>query len=311
MVPDLVDAAFELPEDGVSAPVRSPFGWHVLQVTGIEDEGIAQFEDVRDEIELAVKRDQALDLMFEFANGLDDAMAGGASLAEAVDELGLSLISTPPLSAEGEAQRQAETRPVPALADVLATAWTLSNGETSSLQETEARDGYYIVRVDRIVLPAIQPLAEVRDAVVAAWTADQFANAAIALAEQAESRLTAGESAVVIANDLGPATRAGETPGLLRDGSNRGDLPGTLVSRLFEMELGATTLLPTEAGALAARLTSIERAEPSANDRGTLADEIRRGLTEDMLAQYLSALRASHTVEVNLDTVNRLRGEEG
>src|SRR3546814_11863865 len=39
MLPQLADAGFSLPEGGVSDPVQTPFGWHVLAVTGIRPEG--------------------------------------------------------------------------------------------------------------------------------------------------------------------------------------------------------------------------------------------------------------------------------
>lgn len=311
MVPALADPAFDLPEGGISAPLRSPFGWHVLEVTGVEEGGTVPFEQVRAEIERLAKRDRALDLLFEFSNALDDAMAGGASLAEAAAEVGVSLVSTPPVSAQGEPRGDAEAPAIPAWPEVLGTAWTLPEGAQSRLEEAEARDGYYIVRVDRIILPAVRPLEAVREAVAEAWRADQYAEAAIELADEAKSRLEAGEEPDAIAAALGPAAVAGETPGLLRDGSNRESLPEMLVANLFEMERGETTLLPTDEGAIAARLAAVSQAEPAPETRRQLAEGLRNSLSEDLVAQYLAALRDDYSVEINRDMLDRLRGTEG
>lgn len=311
MVPDLAEPAFSLPEGGISTPVRTPFGWHVLQVTGVEEGGTVPFEAVREDVERAVKRDRALDLLFEFSNALDDAMAGGASLAEAADLLGLPLVSTPPVSAEGEARGDEQAPPIPAWPEVLATAWTLAEGQQSRLEETEARDGYYIVRVDRIIPPAVRPLEAVRSQVAEAWRADQYAEAAIELADAAKSRLDSGEDPAAIAEALGPAAVAGETPALLRDGSNRDGLPDVLVSNLFEMERGETTLLPTAEGAIAARLASVSEGDSAPEARQQLAEGLRAELSEDLMAQYLAALRADYPVEINRAMLDRWRGTEG
>ncbi|NBC34639.1 MAG: hypothetical protein GVY13_18340 [Alphaproteobacteria bacterium] len=311
MVPALAEPAFTLPGGGISAPVQTPFGWHVLEVTGVEEGGTVPFEDVREEVERAAKRDRAFDLLFEFSNALDDALAGGASLVEAADRVGLSLVSTPPVSAEGEPRGDAAVPAIPAWPEVVGTAWTLAAGEQSRLEETEARNGYYIVRVDRIIPPAVRPLEEVRQQVAAAWRADQYAEAAIDLADSARSRLESGEEPAAIAAALGPAAVAGETPALLRDGSNRDGLPEVLVSNLFEMERGETTLLPTDEGALAARLATVSAADAAPDARQQLAEGLRAGLSEDLMAQYLSALRADYPVEINRAMVDRLRGSEG
>lgn len=47
MVPEFEKAAFSLKKDEISSPVRSSFGWHVIQQLDYKPEGAAPFEEVR------------------------------------------------------------------------------------------------------------------------------------------------------------------------------------------------------------------------------------------------------------------------
>lgn len=51
--PDFRDAAFELELNKVSKPIQSSFGWHIIEVTEIEDK--EKFEDIKSILELEMK----------------------------------------------------------------------------------------------------------------------------------------------------------------------------------------------------------------------------------------------------------------
>jgi len=50
MVPEFADAAFALEKDEISAPVKSPFGWHLIHLTDKRDRPAPKLEEVRDQI---------------------------------------------------------------------------------------------------------------------------------------------------------------------------------------------------------------------------------------------------------------------
>ena len=59
MVKPFEEAAFALEQDTISDPVRSRFGYHIIQVTGIEGGAVQPFEEVRQQIADELKRDIA------------------------------------------------------------------------------------------------------------------------------------------------------------------------------------------------------------------------------------------------------------
>ncbi|WP_376091028.1 SurA N-terminal domain-containing protein [Roseomonas sp. CCTCC AB2023176] len=88
-LPSLAEAAFAAPEGGVTQPVQSPFGWHVLRVAAIQAAEQKSEADLRAEVRAELAREKAADRAYEEANRLDDAFAGGATVEEAVSRLNL------------------------------------------------------------------------------------------------------------------------------------------------------------------------------------------------------------------------------
>ncbi|HET8727399.1 MAG TPA: SurA N-terminal domain-containing protein, partial [Alphaproteobacteria bacterium] len=125
MLPQLGEAGFALPKDGISDPVQSPFGWHVLQVTGIQPAGTTSFEEARPDLEAELKLDRALDEVFEVANEFEDALAGGTNLEEAAAQLGMPVIEMPPVAADGSTQDGAVLPDLPSRSEILGTAFGL------------------------------------------------------------------------------------------------------------------------------------------------------------------------------------------
>jgi peptidyl-prolyl cis-trans isomerase C len=50
MVPEFADAAFKLKVGEISAPVKSPFGWHIIQVEDTRQSQLPPFDQVKEEV---------------------------------------------------------------------------------------------------------------------------------------------------------------------------------------------------------------------------------------------------------------------
>ena len=58
MVPEFDKVAFALPEGGVSDPVRTSFGWHIIKVEERKSAPVKPFEEVKDQLQEKLTREQ-------------------------------------------------------------------------------------------------------------------------------------------------------------------------------------------------------------------------------------------------------------
>jgi peptidyl-prolyl cis-trans isomerase D len=91
MVKEFEDAAFSQPPGGVGGLVRSPFGFHLIEVTEARDPGPTSFEYARETLLAAFRQAEAERLYYEQIERLADlTYENSGSLEPAAQSLGLS-----------------------------------------------------------------------------------------------------------------------------------------------------------------------------------------------------------------------------
>ena len=95
MVEPFEEAAFSLPQGELSAPVKTGFGYHIIQVTETRGGSEAGFEELRDQVTAAYRKQQAEDLYYNYYERLvDAAYENPDSLQPAAELLGLAVERT-------------------------------------------------------------------------------------------------------------------------------------------------------------------------------------------------------------------------
>ncbi len=102
MVPEFDDAAFALAKDAISEPVRSSFGFHIIQVTEIQPAKIPDMAEARAQLVEEALRKQAEALFFERAETLGKiTFENPDTLVTAAEQLDLKIQETAWLPATG------------------------------------------------------------------------------------------------------------------------------------------------------------------------------------------------------------------
>jgi peptidyl-prolyl cis-trans isomerase D len=308
-LPELAEAAFALAPGAVSAPVRTPFGWHVLRVGTIEAGAQRSLDEVRGELRAEIQAERAADLAFERVNRVEDALAGGASLAEAARRYSLGYIETR-LDATGRAPDGTEVAlPVaPAVRPaVLRAIFTAERGAAPRLQEGEW--GFLALDVREITPPALRPLDTVREQVVAGFLAaarrrwqEERAAALLAATRTGQTLAAAAEAAQIKAEELGPFPR---------EAGGGNPMPRDLLAPVFELAPNATTMIERAQSFAVMQLLSVTPADLSgeAAQIATLRTEAAQAMAEDFEAQYQAALRARANVRINPRLVEQMAGQ--
>jgi peptidyl-prolyl cis-trans isomerase D len=208
MDPAFEQAAFELPLDRVSEPVRSRFGYHLIEVTEVTGGDVKPFEAVRDQLLKEATTGQSEAIFFDIAERLATlAYESPDSLIPAAETLDLPIQTSDWFDRNGGEGIFANPK-------VTAAAFSedvLTLGNNSELMEPD-RDlmQAIVLRVDEHRPPSVEPLEEVRDQVVELIQQQKAEQAALAAAEAMVQRLKSGEDLSAVAGDFEP-----RTPGLV------------------------------------------------------------------------------------------------
>jgi peptidyl-prolyl cis-trans isomerase D len=305
-LPELAEAAFALPVGGVTAPVQSPFGWHVLQVEKIEPGHTRTLAEVRDTLRHDLAQEKAADLAFERANRVEDALAGGDTLAEVAQRfnLGFAAIRTDATGHDAEGKEVALPVIEASRQPLLRAIFTAERGAAPRLGETEA--GFVAVTINEVIPPALKPFETVEPAVRDAFLQDARRRTQEERAAALLAATRSGKPLTEAAREAGHGFR--DIGALRRDMRQDAPVPPELLAPLFELKLHEATMVPTRTGFAVAQLTEVTPADPDA-DAAALArirSEATQAVANDLEMQFMTALRARSNVRINPRIVDQL-----
>lgn len=303
--PELADPVFALEPDKPSAPVKTGFGWHILEVTSIEPGGVPSYESVRDDLRKQLAHDQAVDRLYEMANQIEDALAGGASVDEVAAKFNLKPIKVAASDPNGQTPK-GEAVQIPAVEqDVLRTVFETPQGQSSRVVESKEGGTFYLVQVTEVTPAGTKPQSEVGDQLREMWLAEKRSAAVEKQAKEFAAKVGEGKSLAEVAKDNGLEIKTSEP--FLRNAQGTSGLPSNLVGAVFEAKPNEAVTAAGPGGWYVAQVKSIERPDPS-TDKAAL-DQLERQLgaqiRNDLVAEYQNGLRSRFPVEIHRQEIDR------
>lgn len=304
-IAELAKAAFEAPM-GVSGPVQSPFGWHVLQVNSIIPGSAATLDAAREKLRADIAAERAADQLYRRTARIEDFLAGGGSLADAAQQFGMVLANAPAVDAMG---RDPEGRPVElgrAAAAALQAAFEQSPGRVGRL--TEAPNGdFFVVQVGAVTPAALRPFATVREAVLAAWTADAKSRAAEAAATALMTAARApGASLTSVATSTGLAVRRSEAAPRPDPRVPATVLPREIAEPLFGLAPNEVSMARAQGGFAVFQLVEVIAATPDAEALSAFRARTAGAMGQDIEMLFVQALRQRAGTTVNARAIDLL-----
>jgi peptidyl-prolyl cis-trans isomerase D len=307
--PALASAVFAAPLDSIPDPVQSALGWHVLRIIKRTPGVSTSFEQAREGLRTEIAEQRASDQIYDYANKVQDAMAGGAGLDQLPQGLGLAAV-TGTLDAQGNTP-QGQPAPIPGSPDLrsalIAAAFAAKVNEPPHLTEVPgtAAPGqptppvsYYAVTVDAVTPPAVKPFDVVRDQVLQDWTRDAERHEQEVAAAHFYTALQSGQSIADTALVAGVQVR--HLPPTGRQNPPAG-VPPQLLLPLFSMKKGDATMIETADGFLVGTLTDIQ--DPDAKSDpigyGQMREALARSIGDDIETTYITALRTAARPQIN------------
>ena len=280
------DPVFAATEPGVVGPVDTPLGPALYNVNAILAAEEVPFEEARAELAEEVAVDRARRLILEQAGGIEDLLAGGATLEDLAAEAGMTF---------GTIDMAPDTRDgIAAYTAFRDAAFAAAEGDFPELFELED-GGLAALRLDAVLPPAPQPLDEVRDRVAADWRAAETQDRLTALGQEIKAQLDSGATMEGLGLVL---TRY---PASTRD-AFFADLPPAALEAVFGTEPGGHAVV-AEDGVHVLRTDAVEPVEPGDAEAEALtasvSAQLERSLADDLFAAYATALQAEAGITLN------------
>jgi peptidyl-prolyl cis-trans isomerase D len=310
LLPELADAAFSAGIGSVVGPVKTVLGWQVAKILKVEVGRAGDLASVRDKIAKKLADAAAADSLVSMANQVDDALAGGASLEDAAKKLGLALQSVPAVTRDGLDAAGKPLADLTSAPQLLPTAFATDTGQNSA-QIEDGAGGYFVLRVDQVTPPTLRSFDQVKDKLLADWTADAESKASADQAAKIVDRLKAGEDIKTIAQSLGIAVKR-SSPFTRDRGDEANDVPASLAALLFSIKLGEAATAPndstTNPGHVVAKLVDIQSADPAGNADAVkqVGLELSKTLGNDLLGEFRRALQNEIPVKTDPATAQSL-----
>lgn len=311
MSPALADAAFSAESGAWSEPVQGPLGWSIFHVGEISPAKPSTYEGVRDDLRKKIELEMAQEQIYDIQNNIEDARAGGESLADIAARYSLTLREIDGVTQDGKTRQGDEVEIPEDLPNLLETAYGSGVGEQIPPLATSGQ-GYYWVQVDQITPAAVQPLDEVRDRVVTLWKEKKLAAELQALAEKLADRGNAGESFEKIAAEYDRSVLT--MPGIGRNAQND-TFSRTAVTKLFATPEGGFTSGPVGVGDSLLLMQVKEIREPDlkkgSDKYAEIEKNVRDSIQADMLQVFVTSYQKELGVEVNAGLMAQITGASG
>jgi peptidyl-prolyl cis-trans isomerase D len=285
-------AVFALAEPGVAGPAPSSLGPALYRVNAILAPREITFEEAREELLPEVQMDRARRAIQDMVDDLDDRLAGGASIEDMAEETDMEL---------GQIDFTAETSEgIAAYASFREAAAAAQPDDFPEIVEIP-EGGVFALRVDEVRPPTLQPLDEVRDAVVAAWKAAETTRLMADEAGVVAESIRNGREMAAVRLPLG--TERGMTREMFVENT-----PADFVTQVFEMEPGEIRVVSDATGAWIVRLDQVTEADQDSPEaqalKGMFGQQGTQALATDVLEAFTQALIATKGVEINQAAVN-------
>lgn len=301
-VPDqkFAEPAFAVAQDGGTTPViDGTFGPIILRVTNIRPENVKTFDEVKEELRNELALSEAADGLLSVHDRLEDSRAEGLSLIEAAQQNNLKAVTIDAIDAQGADQKGEDVTGLPEQAALLGEVFKTEVGmETQPINV--GREGYAWFEVLDVIPDRDRTLEEVRDRVVADWTAEQQRQTLAKKAEELAERVRKGGDIAAVAGELGIAV---ENKTGLHRGAQDPVLSADAVAAAFAGPVGHVANTPgvDGEGQILIKVTEVNTDATSdalSNEDQQIA-AVARASGDDILDQMVSSLQTTYGVSIN------------
>jgi peptidyl-prolyl cis-trans isomerase D len=222
----LGDTIFAMSKGQIQGPVKTDFGYHVVQLNDVIPGGPLPLDQVRGELEEELRDRAAEDEYRALERRISDALFDAADLQAIADATGLPLRSATDFTRDGGEPFGANQTVIDTVFDLR----TLNDGQISDVVEIDA-DRAIVVKVSTYHEEARKPLEDVRDEIIFSQQSERALNMIQDRSRRLYEALDQGQDFAEVATDL----EASYTPPATTDRSNP-EIDRALLDAIFRVK---------------------------------------------------------------------------
>ena len=281
------DPVFDAGIGEVVGPFASPLGPAFFRMNAVLAAEEVTFEEATPDLRAELAAARARRVIEDQMNGINDMIAGGATIEDldGQTEMTAGAISWSADVTDGIAAYEAFRTAAAALeSGAYPTLGTLEDG------------GIFVLRLDSVTPPAVQPLDDVRDQVVTGWTTAATQAAVLTESARLAAEITGGTTFEALS--LTPTV----SPNLTRRDFVEGT-PPTFMTEAYAMEPRATAVVDGGDFAIVVRLDAIAPAdltdEALVAERGQMNEQVAQSIAQDVMEAFALAVQIRTKVTIN------------
>jgi peptidyl-prolyl cis-trans isomerase D len=306
----VADAAFALPDGGVSAPVAGRFGTVLVHVAKIEPGHTRPYEEVAPEIRQEIGAERARPQLMDLRDKIEDDRAAGMHLDEIAQKYKLTARAFE-TDRSGRGPDAAPVKDLPSGVDLISAAFGSDIGVDNEALQLSGGNGFVWYDVLAITRSRERGLDEVKQQAEASWRDEQVARRLAAKAAELLDKLKGGGSLAELAAQSGLKV---ENLWGVKRGNASGPLSAAAVDAVFQTPKDAPGIAPgrNPAERIVFRVTDVvvPAFDPASAEAKRQGDALRQSMGDDLFGQYIAQLETELGVTINEDALRRIHGGE-
>jgi peptidyl-prolyl cis-trans isomerase D len=300
----IADAAFALPQDGVSEVVKGQFGLAIVRVVSVAPGSLKTFDEVKDTLKKEIAADRAAGQVQSVHDKIEDARVSGKTLAEAAKTVGLDARAIAAVDAQGRDEKGAALD-LPDQAELLAAAYASDVGVDDAPLQTSNR-GWLWFDVMKVDPSRDRTFDEVKDQIEKQWRAEAVAKALSAKADDMVKQIEGGATLESLAQAAGLDAKSAVD---LRRTGGAGLAP-SLINAVFTVPAGGAGSAATPDGRIIFKVTADATPPTKFDDPAVkaLAAQLAEGLQTSVVAQFVGALETELGVKIHQNVLQSATG---
>ena len=311
LLTELAAPIFALSKDGISDPIKTKMGWHIMQVAKIIPPNKPTLAEIKDDLRATMRRDQAVESITKTVNSLDDELAAGHALEDIADELRLRLVKIPAVEANGKTPDNKVIAELPSNKDeVLKIAFEQNAGETSPVID-DKKGNYIVVRTDDVTTSAVKPFESVKAQATTLWMQAEQAKQARAEADKIAEALRSGATVASFVTRKNVDIHTSKPISLLGDSDD--ELPVSAMPQVMKLAKKDAAVITEADQQIIIHLSKVIDADanPTAETLYKVADEFNSHKGNELQEQFAKFLGVLFPVRINQEVMESVIGQGG